>query len=290
MYQTTGLHRSNLDKYYTKPSVANECVKAFIANIQFDKKNDYIIEPSAGSGVFIPFIQKLSSNHFFFDIEPEHEKIVEQDFLMLDIDTILKKHKGKIHVIGNPPFGRQSSLAKKFITKATEFADTIAFILPKSFKKTSMKRVFPLNWHLKYQKQLKDNSFTVNNEDLNVPSIFQIWYKDDSKKRNIPKLLTPVGFKFVKQNESPDFVIRRIGFYAGAVSKDISKNPESHLYIKVDKNKSYRKNKALIYETFKNLSFTHKNTVGPRSISKQEILQRLPNTLKSVSNIKSNGY
>lgn len=280
MYQTTGLHRSSLDKYYTKQNVVNECVKSFTDKIKVNKKHDVIIEPSAGSGAFIPFIEKLSSKTLFFDIEPEHEKVVKQDFLELDMKKIMKGNKGNIHVIGNPPFGRQSSLAKKFITKATEFADTIAFILPKSFKKTSMKKVFPLNWHLKYQKQLNDNSFTVNNEDLNVPSIFQIWYKDNSKKRSIPKLLMPVGFKFVKQNESPDFVIRRIGFYAGTVSKDISKNPESHLYIKADK--SNPRNKAFLYNAFKNLSFTHKNTVGPRSVSKQEILQKLPNALKSV--------
>lgn len=282
MYQTTGLHRSNLDKYYTKQNVVNEFVKTFTDKIKVNRKHDVIIEPSAGSGAFIPFIEKLSSKSFFFDIEPEHEKVVKQDFLELDMNKVLKGNKGKIHVIGNPPFGRQSSLAKKFITKATEFADTIAFILPKSFKKTSMKKVFPLNWHLKYQKQLNDNSFTVNNEDLNVPSIFQIWYKDNTKKRSIPKLLMPVGFKFVKQNESPDFVIRRIGFYAGTVSKDTSKNPESHLYIKAEKDKSRPRNKAFVYNAFKNLSFTHKNTVGPRSVSKQEILQKLPNALKSV--------
>lgn len=282
MYQTTGLHRSNLDKYYTKPNVASECLRTLTKHIRINKTNDVIIEPSAGSGVFIPFIEKLSLNVYYFDIEPEHDKIIKQDFLKLDMNKILRKHKGQIHVIGNPPFGRQSSLAKKFITKATEFADTIAFILPKSFKKTSMKKVFPLNWHLKYQKQLNDKSFTVNKEDLSVPSIFQIWYKDNSKKRIIPKSLMPVGFKFVKQNESPDFVIRRIGFYAGTVSKDTSKNPESHLFIKVDRDKSRVKNKSIVYETFKNLSFTHKNTVGPRSVSKQEILQKLPNTLKSV--------
>ena len=46
----------------------------------------------------------------------------------------------KIHVIGNPPFGRQSSLAIKFIKKSCSFSDTISFILPKSFKKDSMKK------------------------------------------------------------------------------------------------------------------------------------------------------
>ena len=51
----------------------------------------------------------------------------------------------KIHIIGNPPFGRQSSLAIKFIKKSAEFCDSISFILPKSFKKDSLKKHFPLN-------------------------------------------------------------------------------------------------------------------------------------------------
>ena len=63
----------------------------------------------------------------------------------------LKNYKN-IHIIGNPPFGRQSSLAIKFIKKSCEFCDTLSFILPKSFKKESLKKHFPFD--LRYDKKI----------------------------------------------------------------------------------------------------------------------------------------
>ena len=66
-------------------------------------------------------------------MEPENSEIMKQDYLNFDYNTMIKKKFNKIHVIGNPPFGRQSSLAIKFIKKSLEYCDSISFILPKSF-------------------------------------------------------------------------------------------------------------------------------------------------------------
>lgn len=278
MYQTTGLNRSTLDKYYTKPNVAEKCIKNFVDNIEISKE-DIFIEPSAGSGVFIPYMKTLSKkkNLFFYDIMPEHKNIVKQDFLALDTTVLEGDNMFKIHIIGNPPFGRQSTLVKQFILKSVQFADTIAFILPRSFKKMSMQSIFPHNWHIMYQKDLGINSFTVNNKDLDVPSVFQIWYKNETKKRRIYKQLIPSDkFEFVRKNQSPNFSIRRIGFYAGEVYMDIEKNEESHFFIKVNNKKDVKD----IIDTFRKLSFLHKNTVGPRSVSKQELLRKLPISMR----------
>ena len=40
--------------------------------------------------------------------------IKKQDYLKLNYNKFLNKYNN-IHIIGNPPFGKQSSLAKKFI-------------------------------------------------------------------------------------------------------------------------------------------------------------------------------
>lgn len=47
-------------------------------------KNDLVIEPSAGNGSFINGIEKLSNFFKFYDIEPEHERITKQDYLLYD--------------------------------------------------------------------------------------------------------------------------------------------------------------------------------------------------------------
>lgn len=133
MKQTSGLKRNAIDKYYTKESVVDNCIGYVKEHVNIDE-DDLIIEPSAGNGSFIDGIKSLSKNYRFFDIAPENDEIVEQDFL----EYVWEKKT--THVIGNPPFGRQSSTAIQFIKKSSLFAKSISFILPKSFKKDRMKK------------------------------------------------------------------------------------------------------------------------------------------------------
>ena len=185
----------------------------------------------------------------------------------LDTTNITKKFD-KIHIVGNPPFGRQSSMAKRFIKKSASFADTISFILPKSFKKESFKNSFPKNFHLVYQIDLPDNSFVLNNTEYDVPCIFQIW-KKSKKERKTLKKIKPIGYTFTKKNKRPDISVRRIGVNAGRVSKDTKKSETSHYFLKLDE----KKNVNRIIEATSKKIFNHDNTVGPRSISKPELIQ-----------------
>ena len=175
MKQTKGLNRNTIDKYYTKDIVVELCLNLVKKYIHINT-DDLIVEQSAGNGSFIPWIKSLSNNFIFFDLEPENPEITKQDYLLYDYG-IIKETFSKIHIIGNPPFGRQSSLAIKFIKKSCEFCDSVSFILPKSFKKDSLKKTFPLNFHLIFEIDLPNNSFLVDSVEHNVPCIFQIWEK-----------------------------------------------------------------------------------------------------------------
>ena len=267
LIQKTGLKRNTIDKFYTNKETVKLCIKKIIKYLKINK-NDLIIEPSAGNGSFIKKIKKICKNYKFYDLEPEHKDIEKQDFLELNIDEI-KKTNNKIHIIGNPPFGRQSSLAIKFIKKCCEFANTISFILPKSFKKDSMKKYFIMNYHLVYEMNIPENSFIVNNRIANVPCIFQIWeYKEIPRKK--PKKLLPINFEFVKKIENPDISFRRVGVYAGKISTEIQdKSIQSHYFIKFKENINI---KELIVSLNK-IKYDFDNTVGPKSISKQELIK-----------------
>lgn len=266
--QDKGLKRDTKDKYYTCNKVVNDCIKTIENNIKISK-NDLCIEPSAGNGAFIEMIKQKFENYKFYDLEPEHEEIVKQDYLKLNIDEICKSENKKIHVIGNPPFGRQSSLAIKFIKKSCEYCESISFILPKSFKKDSMKKHFPLNFHMLYECDLPENSFLVDDVMHDVPCIFQIWEKK-TVKRSTPKKLTPKGFKFVGKKDNPDISFRRVGVKAGNISNEIeNKSEQSHYFIKFDEKPS-----NVLLEKISNIDFDCKNnTVGPKSISKQELIK-----------------
>lgn len=265
-----GLKRNTIDKYYTKKNIVEECISLIKDNIDISNK-DLIIEPSAGNGSFIDFIMSLSKNYLFYDIEPDNSKIIKQDFLLLDTKNFQQK---KIHIIGNPPFGRQSSQARKFIKKSCKFCDTLSFILPKSFKKESLKKTFPLNFHLKYQWDLPKNSFLVDNIEHDVPCVFQIWTKEEFERKTKPSL-KPINFKFVNKSENPEISFRRVGVNAGKISEEINnKSEQSHYFIKFT-NKNNKNTVKNNLEKLKKLNFNFDNTVGAKSISKQELIEQM---------------
>ena len=264
--QKTGLKRNLLEKFYTKSEVAKRLCSIFEEKIDISN-NDVIIEPAAGTGNWCLYLHNY--NLISYDIEPQGPKIIEQDFLQLNLTECFNI---PIHFVGNPPFGRQSSLAKKFIKNICKYQKTksIAFILPKSFKKDSFQKVFPLDFHLIYQEDIEDAAFIVNGEDYTVPCIFQIW-KREKHNRVINPIIEPIHYHFVKKEEEPDFSLRRVGVYAGKIDSEIdSKSAQSHYFIKLDK-----KIDKFIEKYNSSVKFKHNNTVGAKSISKQEFIKEI---------------
>jgi hypothetical protein len=269
--QTTGLKRDTIDKFYTKQNVAQNCSNIAQQLLNIDNLIDVVIEPSAGNGVFIDSLTKICSNCLFYDIQPEHESIIIQDYLSFDYSNILIPDLNtRYHIIGNPPFGRQSTLAIKFIKYSSQYCDSISFILPKSFKKDSMQRHFPLQFHLIYQCDLEPNSFLINSsEEKDVPCVFQIWKKEKYNRKTVDKIEAN-GFKFVKKDEDPDISFRRVGVNAGKIDENNlnDKSIQSHYFIKFNDNID----KKDIIKKISQIQYTNNNTVGPQSISKQEII------------------
>lgn len=245
----------NLEQFFT----TEENVKFCLSKINLDKY-DNIIEPSAGSGSF----SKLIKNCVAFDIEPKNENIIKQDFLKLDTKQFENK---KNLVVGNPPFGRQSSLAIKFINKSAEFADTIAFILPKSFKKEST--INKLNRHLFLTNvyELPNTKFFFEKEFFDIPCSFFIFEKR-KESRIKEKLPVVTDFSFVKPEEA-DCSIRRVGFYAGKI-EGLEVSTSSHYFVKW--------NTSTAKDNYLKLKFDLDNTVGARSLSKTEIIKQYYNT------------
>lgn len=264
--QTKGLNRDTIDKYYTKDTVVDLCLSLVKKYIHINI-TDLIIEPSAGNGSFIKGIKSFTEHFKFYDLEPENPEIIKQDYLQLDYSN-MNETFSKIHIIGNPPFGRQSSLAIKFIKKSCEFCDSLSFILPKSFKKDSLKKTFPLNFHLITEVDLPDKSFLVSGVEHDVPCIFQIWEKR-AIDRNVNQKLEPFHFQFVKKTENPDISFRRVGVNAGTIDEKIDeKSVQSHYFIKFTNGLSTADN----IKKLSVITYDFNNTVGPKSISKQELI------------------
>lgn len=272
MKQTKGLKRDVIDKFYTKKEIVDHIIELFKEYVA-PNNDDLIIEPSAGNGAFINAIKSLKCNYRFYDLEPEHEEIIKQDYLLYNTNTTNTNQK--IHILGNPPFGRQSSLAIKFIKKSCEFCDTISFILPKSFKKDSLKKTFPSNFHLLFEIDLPKNSFLVNNKEEDVPCLFQIWIKK-TYARDVTEKLEPHNFVFVKKTDNPHISFRRVGVNAGSIDVNCNnKSAQSHYFIRFTNANDLEKN----IELLKSIVYDSNNTVGPKSIGKQELTKEFNKVL-----------
>lgn len=272
--QDTGKFRTNTkDQFYTKATIAKTCIDTILALLPFTSKYLWI-EPSAGNGAFLhslsPAFEKVG-----LDIDPKAADIQEQDYLK----WTPPKEKNII-IFGNPPFGRQSSLAKAFIGKSCEFAKVIAFILPKSFTKPSMFNAFDRKFHLISSSELAKNSFMINDSEYDVPCVFQIWQKKEMN-RALEEKVNPQGFEYVKKTDSYDIAFRRVGGLAGKCypNDGTDYSVQSHYFLKLD---DTRKKDALIEKINKH-TFPS-NTVGPRSLSKTEanvVINRLIQSLSS---------
>jgi hypothetical protein len=276
MTQDTGKFRTNTkDQYYTRSSVAKRCVDSIISLCPESLECQWI-EPSAGNGVFLKVVPEAIRS-VGIDLDPKDPRILKGDFLTWEPDN-----KEKKVYFGNPPFGRQGSLAKAFIQhSALNGADIIGFILPKSFLKPSMSRAFPAKFHCIHSIELEKEAFEVNGEAYDVPCVFQIW-KRGLQDRPKEEPVKESGFEYVKADQDYHMVFRRVGGLAGRCYQRGTGifSPQSHYFIKLDD--QYIKDLPKILDTVNKHVFPS-NTVGPRSLSKGEANEVLVRILSGIA-------
>ena len=251
-----------LDQFYTNSDVVDSC----ISTINFGDY-DVIIEPSAGDGAFY---NKITGEKIGIDLEPRMDGLIQQNYLEFDRFIFTDK---KILVIGNPPFGKNSSLAVDFFNQSARFADTIAFILPKTFRKTSIINRLPERFNLVLEEILPNNSFHLLDGTIyDVPCVWQIWRRGNIRP-TIEVETTHPDFEFVKNKEDADFLFQRVGGKAGWTHKNFEKSWKSHFYIRADDN---------VYQIMKSLEWDKDSpkfdTAGNPSISKNELIKKYKTT------------
>lgn len=247
-----------LDQFYTNRPLAKKCLETAISlkgKLLLDF--DTWLEPSAGEGSFYDL---LPNNKLGLDLEPKSNGIIQADFLNYRLPD------NKYFTIGNPPFGKNSSLALKFINKASEKSVAIAFILPRTFKKISLINKVDEFLHLEYEEDLPKNSFNYNGLPYDVPCVFQVWVKKEYPRTKILPTLTHEDFIFTNK-ENASFAIQRVGNAAGRVKTDF-KHVASASHYFISANEDTRK----IFDLINWNSVKH-NTAGNPSISKSELIE-----------------
>lgn len=254
--------KSELDKYYTKDEVAKHLVE------QVSHLSKHWVEPSAGGGAFLKY---LPPNTLAFDISPESDGVVKGDWFDVSLD--LSGHS----VIGNPPFGRNGSVAVKFFNKAAEMGCSyICFVLPKSFKKWSVKDRLNRHYHLVQELDLEKFSFTLNGDEYDVPCCWQVWERKDSLRPIFGKYDSGL-FKIVKRGEH-DFLVRRVGGRSGEVVDGGSEESTFSIKSVIPKDTL----KMVLEKSLPIIKEVRENTSGARSISLTELHRITHKTFKEL--------
>lgn len=254
-----------LDQFYTKPEVAKHFFKKLSSIVNID--DSFLLEPSAGTGSFSDLFHE---NSLALDLEPKKDYIKQKDYLEFNYKEEIETKKSII-VVGNPPFGKNSSLAISFFNKSAEFADIIAFIIPKTFHKESVTNRLDLSFHLEYSEDVNNYGFLFENKDYDVPCVFQVWKKSKTKRTKIVSKKTTELFEFTTKDKA-DLAIRRVGGLSGKVFVDFEgyKAP-SHYYIKA---KQLSKEDLIkkLKENYDEFQEAARNTAGNPSLSKSELI------------------
>ena len=234
----------DLDQYYTKQDVAAKCVDSVDLS-----GYDIILEPSAGDGAFFNLLP--SSNRAGLDLDPKIVGIEKADFL--DYKPIKDK---KYLVIGNPPFGKNSSLAKKFFNHSAEFADTIAFIVPRTFRKTATQNQLNLNFHLVEETILDPNSFrldTMGEIEYSVPCVFQVWKKKGTKREKVVLPLEHEDFEFLTSEDYDADSLLLISIKTGGEKLFFKPDGKANVTLKFEEEEHSFECESQAWESFKQL-------------------------------------
>ena len=259
------------DQFYTKSEIAKKCLDKLSEHVDVNLF-DIIIEPSAGTGSFfnlLPVDKRIG-----IDLEPNCEGVIQGDYT--DFEPPPNK---RIAVVGNPPFGINSKSAVIFFDHSAKFADIIAFIIPRTWKRISIQNRLSLDFELIFNMDLPTTPCCFTPK-MGAKCCFQIWQRTSQPRQKIRQESTHPDFEFLKMgpldsknqptpNMDADFVMRAYGSNCGRLFTEnlISLRPKSYHWVKS------RIDIDLLKERFASLDYSiSKDTCRQDSIGRKELI------------------
>lgn len=266
-----------LDQFYTTDTTAKKYYDIVKTHVNIDDY-DILLEPSAGKGAFLKLFP--NDKREGVDLDPKFDGIVKQDFFDY------KPKNKKYLVIGNPPFGVGCSIAVKFFNHAAKFADTICFIIPRTFKRISIQNQLDLNFQLIHTEDLPLKPCCFEPK-MDAKCCFQIWKKNGIVREIVTYDKTHVDFEFVKygpidDKKQPtvpigaDFALKAYGSNCGEIVDSMGDlRPKSWHFIKSNIDIE------LLKSRFKQLDYSiSKDSCRQDSLGKSELIH----LYKSIAN------
>ena len=146
------------DAYFTPLDSVRWCFDT-LAEL-YELKGKRALEPSCGGGAFIKGAKDTGLRWTTNDLFPEHSKGFVADH-NVDFVKDLSLFTGFDFVIGNPPFGYASLLAKKFVLCALEVSKVVAMVLPKGCRRWKFIDSLPEDVCVRFDQELPNNNFEL---------------------------------------------------------------------------------------------------------------------------------
>jgi hypothetical protein len=243
-----------LDKFYTPKETVGRCLGIFNNMVYLEDVTE-IIEPSAGNGAF-----SLELDCIAYDIEPEHESIIEQDFLKLELP-----YKQGRAIIGNPPFGNRNNLALKFFKKSIKSCDYIGFILPIS-------QLNNVDSFYEFDLISSHDLGVLEYSGINVKCCFNVYERPQkglNKKLNLKSDLFSLHRtnRDNFENTKADFMFCKRGSVGKEIFEDGKRYGDEYKVVVFDKNNLEHVRNTILKHDWKNF----KNHQSSPNISKNDI-------------------
>ena len=216
------------DRFFTRPDGVRKALSV-LAEVCGPELRDAkaVIEPSAGSGAFLAALAEAApcAEILAYDLAPMPTpqglaQVTKLDFLKGG-KKVADDLAGRAAIVaGNPPYGRNSALAVRFINAcaALPHVDVVGFILPLAFTKASVQRRVR-RFVLERSVDLNASECTFNDHSRSagaervVPSCFQVWRRGVPPPT--PEPPTPRGWTYVKNTAAHRLQVIRAGGQAG---------------------------------------------------------------------------
>jgi len=146
------------DAYFTPSDSVKWCFDT-LAEL-YELKDKKALEPSCGGGAFIKGAKDTGLRWTTNDLFPEHSEGFVADH-NVDFVKDLSLFSGFDFVVGNPPFGHASMLAKKFVLCALEVSKVVAMVLPKGCRRWKFIDSLPEDVCVKFDQELPNTNFEL---------------------------------------------------------------------------------------------------------------------------------
>jgi len=242
------------EQFYTPPTTASWVVER-VLELAPEARTKVWLEPSAGSGAFIDALAQVGiDNVLAMDIEPAHPAVRKKDFLTW------RPTANDVVSIGNPPFGRNNSLSIPFFNKCAQFSSTIAFIVPRSWRKWSVTNRLSMDFTCIFDEDLSINYVDVFGADVyaknNLRTCLQVWNRTEVPRERVRILDN--GFVEKVSPQEADIALKVFGYGCGTVLTEFARVPNTTLmFLKVNDGRAVKALRdAPLGKYFNNVAYT----------------------------------